>query len=148
MKRKNFLACIENSVGTRMFRTYYDANGKDVMDNGNLSCAYYVSSILHLFGLIDRPHFTVKGTEFSMKNIGWYVITKPKKGCVVIWDPILQNGNVHFHIGFYIGDGQAISNRSSLEAVGEHSLHYSGLDKEGLKREATISKLYWHKDLD
>ena len=148
MKKMNFLACIENSIGSRMFRTYYDANGKDVLENGNLSCAYYVSSILHLFSLIDRPHFTVSGTEFAMINAGWYEIKKPRRACVVLWEPLIQNGKSHFHIGFYIGDEQAISNRSSLEAVGEHSLHYSGLDKENLKRKAKVSKLYWHKDLD
>lgn len=129
-----------------MFRSYY-VEGVDVLKNGDLSCAFYVSSMLLIFGLIDRAHFTVKGTEFAMKNSGWFETKKLKPGCVIFWEPISQDGNQYMHIGFYIGERQAISNRSSLGAVGEHPLHYSGLDKDGNKREAKIHSLYWHNSL-
>ncbi len=129
-----------------MFRSYF-VDDVDVLKNGDLSCAFYVSSLLHIFGLIDRAHFTVDGTEFAMKNAGWVEIKKLKPGCVIFWEPIIQDGNHHRHIGFYIGENQAISNRSSLQAVGEHALHYSGLDKDNKRKKAKINRLYWHKSL-
>lgn len=147
MVSKNFIECIRNSIGTQMFRSYY-VDGVDVLENGNLSCAYYVSSIMLMFKLIDRPHFRVDGTIKAMVNTGWQEIEHLRPGCVVIWNPIFQNGKSHFHIGFYIGDGQAISNRSSLGSIGVHPLHYSGLDKDEIQKEATVHKLYWHPNLE
>ena len=148
MKRENFLLCVQNSIGTQIFRSYLDKDGNDVLKNGDLSCAYFLSSILLLHGLIDRAHFTVPGTLFAMENSGWYTIKTLKKGCIVVWGSVHQNGADHKHLGVYIGDQQAISNRSSLGMPGEHPLHYSGLDKDGNKHKAPILKLYWHSAFD
>jgi hypothetical protein len=151
MKLKNLLICINNSVGTQMFKNYFveknEEEPKDVMQNGDLSCAYYVSTILLMFGLIDRCHWRVDGTIKAMENHGWIQIKKIRPGCVIIWDPIKQNGEAHFHIGFYIGEEIAVSNRSSMSMPGAHPLHYSGLDKENHKQKAKIHALYWHPDL-
>lgn len=152
LKLKNMMTCINNSIGTHMFKNYFykkSENDKetDVLINGDLSCAYYVSTILLIFSLIDRPHFRVDSTISAMEKHGWVKINKLKVGCIIIWEPIHQNGESHYHIGFYIGDGQAISNRSSLGMPGEHALHYSGLDKENNKKKAEIHSLYWHPDL-
>ena len=144
---KNFLTRIEDSVGSNLFRSYY-VDGVDVLENGDLSCAFFVSQILHMSGgLIEKPHCTVSGTISDMKKSGWYQISKPRKGCVVVWNPIIQNGNSHFHIGFYLGRGQAISNRSSMGFPGEHSLRYTGLDKNKKTKKVKISALYWHDAL-
>ncbi|MEI6316707.1 MAG: hypothetical protein WCO65_03230 [bacterium] len=144
MVLKNYIECIRNSIGTRMFRSYY-VDETDVLKNGDLSCAFYVSSILLLFGLIDRAHFTVKGTIFAMEQAGWYKIQQPEIGCVILWESVVEESD-HLHIGFYAEEGQAISNRSSLGAIGEHALHYSGLDK-GTEKKAKVLAFYWHKYL-
>ena len=144
---KNCIEVIRNSNGSRMFRSYFDENGVDVLKNGDLSCAFYVTSVLLMFDLIDRTHFRVDGTIYAMESAGWREIQHARPGCVVIWNPIVQNGQSHFHIGFYIGDGQAVSNRSSQGTIGEHPFHYSGLDKDHKKKKATIHKLYWHDNL-
>ena len=148
MKKENFLLSIRNSIGSQIFRSYLDKEGKDVLESGDLSCAYFVSSILLLHGLIDRPHFTVNGTIFAMENFGWHQIKTAKIGCVIIWGSVHQNGADHKHIGFHIGEGQAVSNRSSLGMPGEHALHYSGLDKDGVKKKAPILTIYWHSAFD
>lgn len=148
MKTKNFLLSIRNSIGSQLFRSYLDKEGNDVLHNGDLSCAYFISSILCLHGLIDRTHFTVPGTLFAMEKAGWYTITNLKVGCIVVWGSVHQNGADHKHLGVYIGDGQAISNRSSLGMPGEHALHYSGLDKAGAKKKAPILAYYWHPAFD
>ncbi len=147
-KKENFLLSVQNSIGSQIFRSYLDNQGNDVLKNGDLSCAYYISSILLIHGLIDRVHFRVDGTIEAMEKAGWTKVEHLKKGCIVIWDSVNQNGNNHHHIGVYIGDQQAISNRSSQGMPGEHPLHYSGLDKEGLKKRAPVIAYYWHPAFD
>ena len=146
MKKENFLLSIRNSNGSQIFRNYFDKDGNDVLKNGDLSCAYFISGIMLLHGLIDRVHFTVPGTISAMEQNGWSEINHPKVGCVIVWDSVHQNGSKHLHLGVYIGDGQAISNRSSLGMPGEHPLHYTGLDK-GVKKKAPILAYYWHASL-
>ncbi len=143
MRKENFLLSIRNSIGSQLFRNYH-VDGKDVLQNGDLSCAYYVSAILLLHNLIDKAHFTVNGTIFAMEKIGWFKVNRLKPGCVIVWGPVKENGNEHKHIGFYVGDQQAISNRSSLGMPGEHQLHYTGLDKDGAKKKAPVVAIYWH----
>jgi hypothetical protein len=144
MKKENFLLSVRNSIGSQLFRSYLDKEGSDVLKDGDLSCAYYMSSIMLLHGLIDRVHFTVPGTIEAMESNGWYKIQTLKVGCVVVWGSVHQNGADHKHLGVYVGEGQAISNRSSLGMPGEHALHYSGLDKDGTKKKAPILNMYWH----
>ncbi|MDE2021814.1 MAG: hypothetical protein KGI71_02745, partial [Patescibacteria group bacterium] len=46
----SYSAAVQNSIGTNLFRSlYYRINGKtiDVLDNGDLSCAVFVSSVLY-----------------------------------------------------------------------------------------------------
>ena len=148
MKKKNFLLSVKNSIGSQLFRSYLDKEGNDVLKDGDLSCAYYISSILLLHGLIDRPHFTVDGTLYAMENAGWHKITNPKPGCIIVWGSVNQDGSNHKHLGIYLGEGQAISNRSSLGMPGEHSLHHSGLDKDGHKKKVPILAMYWHSAFD
>ncbi len=144
MKLQNLLLSVKNSIGTQLFRSYFIDDNQDVLCDGDLSCAYFISSILLIHGLIDRAHFTVSGTIFAMQNSGWHEIKIIKEGCIVVWGSVHQNGADHKHLGVYIGEGQAISNRSSLGMPGEHSLHYSGLDKDGNKKKAPVLAYYWH----
>jgi len=148
MKKENFLLSIRNSIGTQLFRSYFDKEGNDVLKDGDLSCAYYMSSIMLLHNLLDRAHFTVPGTLEAMEKSGWYKIQKLKVGCIVVWGSVHQNGADHKHLGVYIGEGQAISNRSSLGMPGEHPLHYSGLDKDRKRKPAPILAYYWHPAFD
>lgn len=115
---ETYLVAIKNSVGTKIFRNLFARVGrktKDITENGNLSCAFYVSSILYLFKLIKEIHATVNGTVRDLKESGWVEIKKPKNGCVLVWEEKkFKNGNSHKHIGFYIGNQIAISNNSKL----------------------------------
>jgi len=144
MQKENFLLSVRNSIGSQLFRSYLNEEGTDVLKDGDLSCAYFISSILCLHRLIDRPHFTVPGTLFAMEKAGWYQIKTLRTGCIIVWGSVHQNGADHKHLGVYIGEQQAISNRSSLGMPGEHALHYSGLDKDGAKKKAPVLSMYWH----
>lgn len=122
---KTYLAVIKNSVETKMFRNLYakvNNKRKDITQNGNLSCAFYVSSILFLFKLIKGIHATVDGSTRDLKKSGWKEIKEPKSGCVLVWKKEnFADGSPHKHIGFYAGKGKAISNNFKYGYPREHN---------------------------
>jgi hypothetical protein len=138
-KRKTLLKLIENSVGTKLFRNNYffvDDKSKDLLRNGELSCAFYVSSILYLLKLIKDIHATVQGTIKDMEESDWYEIKKPKKGAVILWD---KDKTGHYHIGFYWNKKRAVSNVSSKKSPNFHPLNY---------KNRKILAFYFHKELE
>jgi hypothetical protein len=139
----SYLAMIKNSVGSKAFRNYFaKVNGikKDVMKNGENSCAFFVSSILLTFELIKHFHATVNGVERDLKESNWKEIKKPKVGSIIIWEPkIDKNNEIHKHIGFYIGNGKVISNSPQKRTPIVHDLNYNGKRK--------IEKIYWNSKL-
>lgn len=116
LRLETYLAVLKNSVGTRMFRTFHaEVNGKkkDIMRKGDLSCAFFVSFVCAGLGLIKQVHGTVGGTVEDLKKSGWKKTRVAKPGCVVVWAAkVDERGELHRHIGFYIGSDRAISNDS------------------------------------
>jgi len=115
---QSYLAMIKGSRDSQMFRHIYILNNgkkKDILKNGELSCAYYVSSILKVFNLLDHkisPHATVGGLVKNMLVHGWKETKKLKPGNVLVWEDIeFEDKEIHSHIGFYLGKDNAISNR-------------------------------------
>lgn len=125
-----YIAVVRNSVGSKLFRNFYaNVNGRktDVMRNGELSCAFHVSSILALFGLIKRIHGTVDSTVKNLKRFGWKPIARPKIGSVLVWEEKdFGKGDVHKHLGFFIGAKRAISNSRKVRSPIEHSWNFDG----------------------
>lgn len=117
---KTYLTMIENSVGSKMFRTLYmtDEKGKtkDVLRKGDISCAVYVSSILVLNKFLPEVKARVVGVEEELLKHGWTELrtTNPKEipvGAVIIWEQRkFKSGEEHEHIGFYMGKKKAICN--------------------------------------
>ena len=86
--------------------------------------------MLTIAGYLPRVSFTVKGMlgqisehmeGFARKDIG-----DLSPGDIIIWDQNPYSAE-HEHIGFYLGDGQAISNSSSLGKVVMHGVDYGGI---------------------
>lgn len=120
-----YMAVIRNSPGTEMFKNVYaEVNGeyKDITDNGDLSCAFFVSSVLVIFGLIGEIHMTVRSTIREMKRSGWIDTNDPKEGDVVIWGEEFSNQEKHMHIGFFLNEERAISNSKNKKHPIEHPL--------------------------
>lgn len=132
---ESYLRMIKNSVGTKMFRNLYlekDKRKFDAVRNGGLSCAFFVSNILLIWGLISSGHATVEGTTKDMEKSGWEKISKEKtkSGDVIVWERTKAiNGKIHFHNGFYIGNKKAISNDSKKRVPVVHSWDYNGKRK-------------------
>jgi hypothetical protein len=146
---KTYLQTINNSVGSNLFRNLFAKVGgveKDILNDGELSCAYFVSHILLMFKLINEGHATVKGTVRDMEQSGWVKIEDLREGAVLVWDASVQDeeGNMHDHIGFYIGDDQAISNSSSKRTPQRHFWTFAKEGEDGYRK---VSAIYWNEKL-
>ena len=145
--KKTYLKAIENSVGSRIFNINYVKNLTtnevyDVMNNGLLSCAYFVSGLLTIFSLIDRPHAVVTTVTEKLKETGWEKQNnnKVKPGDVIVWEKLKLNGSVNEHIGFVLDDQTAVSNSSEKQKIASHHITY-GINDSG-KPNRKIIEIY------
>ena len=143
MITENYLTAIRNSVGSNMFRNLFaeiDGEKKDIVDDGDLSCALFVSSLAYLFKMIGGVHATVSGTIKDLENSGWTEISDPREGAVILWK---QRGHgdddPHSHIGFITTNNKAISNDFETKTPIEHQIDFRGRE---------IEKILWNTKLD
>jgi len=128
---ESYLRMIENSVGTKMFRNLYLEHGDrkiDVTENGDLSCAFFVSNVLLIWGLISEGHATIKGTIKDMKKNGWKKLPQKelKPGDIIVWEEKKSGkGRTCSHIGFYIGNEKTISHSDGIKAINCHHWTYN-----------------------
>jgi hypothetical protein len=129
---QNYLQMIKDSRDSKMFRHVYvleNNKKRDILKNGELSCTYFVSSILKIFDLINpkiSPHVTVDGTIRDMLKNGWQPTKKLTPGNVLIWeDKKFPDGEIHKHMGFYLGGHRAISNSDKKGVPVIHHFTYS-----------------------
>jgi hypothetical protein len=110
---KTYLQLIRNSLGSNIFRNFYvhtETCGEfDALEDGYNACAFYVSSVLTIFGKLSGPHGTVDATKQDLLESGWQLVEKPQAGDVIIWEAQKFDTALQEHIGFSIGNGQAIS---------------------------------------
>lgn len=123
---KNYMYSVRASVGSELFRHVYVINKhtqleQDTLQDGKLACAYFVSCILTLHGLIDKPHSTVRTTLEKMKEAGWTKAKEPVPGAIVYWPSQEEHG----HLGFYLGAGECMSNSTSKHVPVQHGLTLS-----------------------
>lgn len=135
---KNYVSAIRGAIGTNMFRHLFlvDEHGVefDAADDGENSCALFVTAILHLFARIDRMHATVNSVvEYFEKSKFWQKTENPQQGDIVIYPSIKGGGTGH--IGFLMADDEVISNSSEKKTPNAHSL----IMNDGRKPIA-----YWH----
>jgi len=138
----SYLAAIKNSVGADTFRNFYaKVNGRktDVTIGGVRSCAFFVSTILTIFDLIEEVHLTLGRTVEDMEESGWYKIKKPRVGAVLVWERKKMGGKWFGHIGFYMGRGKAISNSASEHVPKYHHWTFGGGRK--------VEVIWWHRKL-
>jgi hypothetical protein len=145
MIKDSYLALIQNSAGANFWRNlYFKINGRkqDILQDGELSCAFFASGVLLVLGLIKETHTTINGLLADMEIMGWQEIGKPKLGSVLVWEEKLG----HRHLGFFMGGKAAISNRSSLHKPGRHHLTF-GVKKDGSPKRKII-RILWHEKLN
>lgn len=143
-----YLAVVENSVGSRLFRTFYakvDGRRRDIMRGGELSCAFYLSSVLTMLGLLRRVHGTVDGALRDLAESGWRRISRPRAGSVLLWEAVrFPDGELHRHLGFSLGGRRAVSNNSRR---GVPVLHHWTFGRRGGRPVRRVEAILWHKKL-
>ena len=140
LKKKTYLKSIENSLGANTYRNCYalvDGEEKDILKNGDLSCAFYVSSILLMAGLIKEIHTTVSGLLRDMESSGWEKTPESGEGDVLFWEEIQTADGRHGHAGFFWGGDFAVSNNSKNGEPVKHKLDFEGEATAGRKVIAT-----------
>ena len=128
---KTYLQTIQDSIWSDIWRHFFitkdDGKSMDILKNGSVSCAYFVSNILKQFGMIPTSHANVDSTRETMSRSGWYSIDL----CTPYWDIPLWSVifwkeklwstdrdiydkpiSSHKHVWFYVWDKKAISNQS------------------------------------
>lgn len=131
--KRSLAALIENSLGCPLWRNFYYSEG-DAMENGDLSCAFYVSTLLLMMKATPQIHGTVKHLSADMLTYGWYEIEVSEEyqfGDILIWEPAKQGNSTgnHLHIGFFMEDKFAVSNSSSNGFPVRHHLTYNDTRK-------------------
>jgi hypothetical protein len=131
---KSYLQVIKNSVGSNMFRNFYvETPGKgefDALDDGSDACAFFVSSILTLFKKLSGIHGTVVFTVKDLENSGWQKIEdQPKPGDVLLWEAQSFGDKMQEHLGFYIGNNEAVSTSYAKKTPVIHSYNFDGKRK-------------------
>ena len=127
----SYIKMVKNSVGTKMFRNLYlEKEGRkfDATENGEMSCAFFVSNVLLIWKLISEGHATIKSTIKDMLKNGWKKIPKnnAKPGDVIVWEEnVSDKGRIHSHIGFYIGNKKTVSHFDGIKAITCHHWTYN-----------------------
>lgn len=138
-----YLARIHNSLGSKTIKSAYaliDGKKKDILENGRIACSLYVSSLLVIHKLIPEIHATVDSTVAALKKSGWKKISKPRIGCIIVWEKVdFGKNDLHKHIGFYIGNQEAISNNSKKNYPTKHNITFNNKRK--------IELLLWNTKL-
>lgn len=134
--KDNYLSALNLSEGIKTFKNVYaevDGSKKDIVEDGNLSCAEFVCFLLLPFKLITDMHATVSGTVKDLVKNDWLEISELKEGAILVWDK--DEKNPHSHIGFYLGNEKAISNSSEKKESTIHDFKHNG---------RKVSKILWH----
>jgi hypothetical protein len=136
--KETYFKTIENSIGTSVFNTLYVRHKDtgdivDVLDDGKLSCAYFVSSILFLFSYIERSCATVQTLDrFLQDSKDWKLVggESIERGDVIIWQEIVFEDNLaHEHIGFALDETDAVSTSYKTKTVVKHPISNQGIKK-------------------
>jgi len=131
---KSYLAMIHNSVGTEMFRNFYvridDGLIIDAIGDGENACAFFVTSVLHLFGKLNGMHATITKAIKDLEESGWVRVDKSDMapGDVLVWAG--RDNDSSRHIGFYVGENEAVSTSSSQHKVARHDVHFGKLQRD------------------
>lgn len=143
--KKSYLAMAKNSIDSKSFQNLYLKNEqegkKEVLENGKLSCAFFVSFILHGFDLLKIPHATVSSLKEDMESSGWEKIKELKEGAILIW----KKKKEHKHTGFYIGNNQAISNNYKKQVPIKHHVTFGKKSEPSYRK---IETIFWHPILN
>lgn len=131
LRKETYLKTIENSVGTRLFNSafvrYKDTGEvKDIFNDGEYSCAYFVSSLLFLGEMLKKPSATVKSLREDIdadKNWQKVDLNSTQAGDIVFYEKTkFDDGTENAHVGFVLNSNEAVSTDYKSKVVARHPL--------------------------
>jgi len=144
---KSYLKMIENSPGSNMFRNFYaitPSRGEfDTFNDGEYSCAFFVTAVLMIFKKIGGFHGLVSSAVEDLKKSGWQEVKDVIAGDVLVWENVVIDGESVPHIGFATGNGRAVSTSWRQHSVAEHDINFG---KEKRKIEHIFRMHKWEDD--
>lgn len=131
LKKKSYIKMIENSIGNKLFNSIIikeeDGTIRDLLNDGEYSCALFVSSILFLHSLTHKSRSTVMNLEKDLLENSLFTIVSEntiEPGDVIIWESVTyEDGSQNRHIGFAISDTEAISTSYIEKCVVRHPIN-------------------------
>jgi len=151
LKKETYLKMIGNSIGSKLFNSIIAIdNGveKDILNDGQVSCAVFVSNILFLNGLLSKQRATINSLENDLLSLPQFqqiseVNYKPEKGDMVIWESIKFNsGSEHRHIGFILNSKEAVSTDYREKCVVKHDIYRNTEDSTKIRK---IEKVFRYR---
>ncbi len=101
---------------------------RDVANNGDDSCASFVSYLLVANNLLGRSRSTVQTMVNAMEGYGWRESEQAAIGGIAVWGcraDIELDGSTLGHSGVYVGNDRFVSHSSIVFTPVEHSLQLS-----------------------
>lgn len=118
---KSYIDAIKWSVWSQAYRHFWINKwwkDIDILQDGNLSCAYYVSNLLKQFNLIKAWSANTKSTiSMLLEKWRYEIDNQTNANDIPIWSVIVRqwwygNDGLHSHIWFFVWDENVISNDS------------------------------------
>mgnify|MGYP001584286886 CR=1 FL=1 len=137
LKKESYVRAIENSVGSRLFNSLLVRFGdsqevKDILNDGELSCAYFVSSLLVMHDALRQTHTTVANLKKALsENPKWSEVPleNVEAGDVVFYKKrTFADGSGNAHVGFVLNKDEAVSTDYQKKAVSKHKLDYTPIE--------------------
>ena len=127
-QKRTFLMRAEKAIGTEMFQNLFavvDGEEQDLTDNGNISCAVFVSGLLLMAEKIPTMKATVGSLEALLQAAGWEVADSPEPGDIVFWEETEQVSGPHRHVGIAVSHTEAISHLDTNRTPGRHHITFN-----------------------
>ncbi len=131
LKKETYLKMIENSIENKLFNSIIikeeDGSIKDLLNDGEYSCALFVSGILLLHSLVLKTRSTVNNLEKDLLESSLFQEVEDKTiqpGDILIWESVTyEDGSQNRHIGFAISKEDAVSTNYIKKCVVKHPIH-------------------------
>ncbi len=131
LKKETYLKVIENSVNSKIFNSLFvrfkdSGEVKDIMNDGEYSCAFFVSSILFLIGVLNKHVATVQSLRKLIEEDNKWKrveVAQIEAGDVIFWDKIkYEDGSENAHVGFVLNKEEAVSTDYKQKMILQHKI--------------------------
>ena len=152
LRRRTLIYIAKNSVGSKMWSKSFildsEGNVHDLYEDGNLSCAYHISTTLKMCELWKNEAIAnVDSLVNKLPENGWTQIDEPRPGALIVYGKNqLHRAWATKHVGILVGSDEVVSNGSNESHIIEsHPINYMKLPS-GEWRE--IEGYWWHEDFE